>query len=411
MNIGVYVKSLDPKGISHETFQGTILRALAKLESSHQVFIFSHSNSPGVCLPGNLRYVAVRDHPPWKKILHGILRRVSGLLLRLSKRLDFGRVFVDFLNRMRRWDPAYYKDIKEREIRIMWYMNGDRLKVRIPFIMTVWDINALIHPMFPEWVDTPYGFDDYLLRAAYVICGTEVGARQISHHCGTTPERIRVIPFPTPEFALAVHNRTKSRPTTELRPFLFYPARFWPHKNHVTVIRALALLKGEGLEINLVLTGRDDGNKAYIMELADSLGVTNQITYLGVLTLEELALVYRDSFCLVYASLFGPDNLPPLEAFGLGVPVIASEIPGAREQYGDACLYFESTSEESLAAAILQLHSDSRLQRSLIDRGRVRANSWTADHYVQRFSEIIEEFELFARTWQYCDSEFPKPRG
>jgi glycosyltransferase involved in cell wall biosynthesis len=332
------------------------------------------------------------------------------LLLSLQKRLGFGRAFEEFLNKKRRWDPAYYGDIKKHEIRIMWDLNGDRLKLRIPFIVTVWDINALIHPMFPEWVDTPYGFDDYAMRAAYIICGTEVGARQIAHHCNVSPERIRVIPFPTPEFALAGRAGEECRLTAGRMPYLFYPARFWPHKNHVTVIRALALLKQKGLKINLVLTGRNDGNHAYIKDLADSLGVTEQITYLGVLTLDELTLVYRNSFCLVYASLFGPDNLPPLEAFGLGVPVIASEIPGAREQYGNACLYFAPTSEESLASRILELHSDSQLQWSLIELGRARANSWTADHYVQRFADIIEEFELLARTWQYCDSEFPKPR-
>ena len=37
-------------------------------------------------------------------------------------------------------------------------------------------------------------------------------------------------------------------------------------------------------------------------------------------------------------SLFGPENLPPLEAMALGCPVVAADVPGAREQLGDAAL-------------------------------------------------------------------------
>jgi glycosyltransferase involved in cell wall biosynthesis len=41
---------------------------------------------------------------------------------------------------------------------------------------------------------------------------------------------------------------------------------------------------------------------------------------------------------LRYPSFFGAENLPPLEAFALGCPVIAADMPGAREQLGDAAI-------------------------------------------------------------------------
>ena len=39
----------------------------------------------------------------------------------------------------------------------------------------------------------------------------------------------------------------------------------------------------------------------------------------------------------------------------LGCPVITAEVPGAREQYGDAALYFDSMSEQDLAERIKEL--------------------------------------------------------
>ena len=38
----------------------------------------------------------------------------------------------------------------------------------------------------------------------------------------------------------------------------------------------------------------------------------------------DLVALYRHAFALAYVTFFGPENLPPLEAFGLGCPVVAS---------------------------------------------------------------------------------------
>ena len=39
--------------------------------------------------------------------------------------------------------------------------------------------------------------------------------------------------------------------------YLFYPAQFWPHKNHITLLAALALLRERGITERLVLCGSD----------------------------------------------------------------------------------------------------------------------------------------------------------
>src|SRR5256885_13294906 len=49
---------------------------------------------------------------------------------------------------------------------------------------------------------------------------------------------------------------------------------------------------------------------------------------------DEVLALYRTAAALVFPTFFGPDNLPPLEAFAAGCPVLASRVEGADEQLG-----------------------------------------------------------------------------
>ena len=63
----------------------------------------------------------------------------------------------------------------------------------------------------------------------------------------------------------------------------------------------------------------------------------------------ELIALYRHALALTFVSYFGPDNLPPLEAFALGCPVITSAIEGVDEQLGNAALYVNPDSVSNLS--------------------------------------------------------------
>src|SRR5262249_39634600 len=99
-------------------------------------------------------------------------------------------------------------------------------------------------------------------------------------------------------------------------------------------------------------------------------------------------------------------NFPPLEAMASGCPVITADVRGAREQYGDAALFFPPTSDVELARRIKELVDDDRARQDLISRGYRRAASWTPDDYVSAVIQILNEFAATARAWERCDSVF-----
>lgn len=121
--------------------------------------------------------------------------------------------------------------------------------------------------------------------------------------------------------------------------------------------------------------------------------------FLGFVTREDLTALYQGAFALAYPSLFGPDNLPPLEAFALGCPVIASNYDGAQEQLENAALYVDALAPDSIAAAVRQLLVNPALRQQMIELGHIRARKWTATDYVQEIFSILDEFEAVRRCW------------
>jgi glycosyltransferase involved in cell wall biosynthesis len=91
--------------------------------------------------------------------------------------------------------------------------------------------------------------------------------------------------------------------------------------------------------------------------------------------------------------------LPPLEAFALGVPVVAGRVPGADEQLGDAALLVDPTDASGLAGALLRVCRDPALRCELIRRGRERAGQVTNIEFAQGIFAAIDAFEPRRKCW------------
>jgi glycosyltransferase involved in cell wall biosynthesis len=120
---------------------------------------------------------------------------------------------------------------------------------------------------------------------------------------------------------------------------------------------------------------------------------------LGFVPQEDMAPLYSNAFALTFTTFFGPDNLPPLEAMSLGCPVIASNVPGAKEQLGDGALLVDPKKPEEIAGAIKLLWEDGNFRQDLIKKGLARSQKWTVQDYAQKIFSIIDEFEAVRRCW------------
>ena len=376
------------------TFQQNILNLLKKYGSKHSFFIFSddcdNKKDSELSFVKLNRYYSAQDENLLKRLFLKIPRKI--------KRIKLKKQYQNPLN----------KAVFENRIELMWFVTPAFENVDIPFIYTVWDLAHRTQSYFPEVSVTGWNFErreeryNFVIpRASYVIIGNQAGAKDLNRFYNIPDQKIKTIPLPVPDFVFNSFKEVNLKEKYGItKTFLFYPAQFWPHKNHIVILLALKILKEKyGLDFQVVFTGSDKGNLEYIKEKTKELNLQNMVYFLDFVPLRDLAQLYKQAFALVFPSFLGPDNIPPLEAFALNCPVVAANVDGAEYQLNDAAILFDPKSEQDLALAIKRLNNEKDLRDILTKRGKEKVKEFSCQNYIKKIEKIIDEFELIRRCW------------
>ncbi len=293
---------------------------------------------------------------------------------------------------------------KKEGIDLLWFTHPVQERTSIPYIFTIWDLGHRILPAFPEmtgdisdWNERENVCREMIYRATRVLTANEQGKKEILENYSIPADKIRIVPFPLSNIC----NMEETKPDIQLpEEFLFYPAQFWPHKNHIRIIEALRILRDEkNFKINVVFTGADRPLKKYIIEEIGKNNLNDQIVFAGLVTSQELKYLYTKSCGLIYASLFGPNNIPPYEAICLKKPVIISDIPGHREQMGNAALYFNPYDSDELADRIYTLLNDENVRKELNSNSEELYKKLLEYSYSKTMFSILDEVYEMRKCW------------
>jgi glycosyltransferase involved in cell wall biosynthesis len=404
MKVALLVSNRLPETGGSYTFESEVIKSILKFApDSNHIFTFYIPQSA----PHYLSSASVQTVSLYRSFKERAKSKILMILRAILLKLRYPRSQF----KIEEWQQKdLLKLFKLHQIDVALSLSQGCPKVDYPYITTFFDLQLRLQPYFPEvsvsseeWERRENSYSLILRRAAFVITGTEVGKAEIEKFYQIPSERVKVIPFFTPQFILDPRPANQDILAKYHLPsqFLFYPAQFWTHKNHIGLLLAIKLLKEKyDLELPLVLVGSDQGNESYVKEMVKEWNLSKQVHFLGFVPQEDMPQLYLNAFALIFMTFFGPDNLPPLEAMALGCPVIASNVSGAKEQLEDAALLVDPKQPEEIAAAIKSLSEDSMLRQNLIERGLLRANRWTAKDYVKQLFSVIDDFEAIRRCWK-----------
>ncbi len=293
-------------------------------------------------------------------------------------------------------------------IDLMFYHGPSELSflTNIRGVVPIHDLEHRNHPEFPElstkgqWQKREYIYKHIKKSAYKILVDSEIGKQDVVNHYGVEPERISIVPFLPPSYLkknLPPEYLESVRAKYSLpKNFLYYPAQFWPHKNHYNLVQAVALLKKEGLEIPLVLTGGKQemwGEYDRVMKFVKAEGIEHLVKFLGFVDGDEISALYTMAEALAMPTFIGPTNIPVYEAWFMECPVLYSDVRGPREQAGDAALLFDPYRPEDLAAKIKQIWKNDTLRRELSEKGTKRLGRYTRADFHTAVKAIITGFK------------------
>jgi len=209
--------------------------------------------------------------------------------------------------------------------------------------------------------------------AAAVSVGTSWVAEDVASRWAVPRDRVHVVPLaPLGRLRPPEAARAPAGAPSRSALRILYPAAFWPHKNHVTLIRAAAAVRRRGVPVDLLLPGGPVGRHDLVRAELVQHGFDPADVMPGYLSDAELVAAYAHAAAVCVPSTFESASFPIWEAFQAGVPVAAARVTALPAQVGRAGLLFDPHDPEDLAQVLVRLVTDEPLRRTLVAEGRRR---------------------------------------
>lgn len=153
---------------------------------------------------------------------------------------------------------------------------------------------------------------------------------------------------------------------------MIYLSAYYLQKNQERVVELFAKYKNELKDVACFLTFApevNDATREIARKIAEN-GLEENVVLTGSVPHSQVASCYRAADACFYPSLLETVGFGHLEAMTFGLPVIASDLDFAHEVCGDAAIFIDPFSLESMRDGILTLKNDLSLQNELRERER-----------------------------------------
>ncbi len=244
----------------------------------------------------------------------------------------------------------------------------------MPYIIEPHDVQ---HRHYPEF----FGKEELAWReriwsegcrnATLVLCGARWTKADMCRQFDLPSAKVAVVPRSSVNARATVPAARQRTLLDELglshRGFAFYPAMTFAHKNHIRLFEALSRLRDElGVRIELICTGRPHKpHHQKVLRRLEELGLGEQIRFLGPVSDELLATLFRNARYLLFPSLFEGLSQSLLEALHCSLPIVAADQSSIPETIGDAGVLFDGLDVGSMMRTLRNVEEQPALRNAL----------------------------------------------
>lgn len=287
---------------------------------------------------------------------------------------------------------------------------GTRHITRYHDMIPVLEPDTMKHPWAIRWHQRAISQS----RHSVFVCNSDPTRSDLVGVFPELAERSTTIPYtrsdifrhsPSPSMALSVLTQRRSPstsqpPTRSLPRYLMAVSTLEPRKNFLGLIeafnrvKALAAVRQRVGRLKLVIVGGAGWKHDPILAAIRPLAARGELIHLEGVSSDELRVLYSHAEALVFPSHAEGFGFPPLEALQCKTPVIASDLPSHRWVLGDAALFCESNSVESIVEQIVRLiacDESAALRQSLLAGARRQIERFDIDRCAAAWTEFFEQ--------------------
>lgn len=259
------------------------------------------------------------------------------------------------------------------------------IPTRMVFTITCWS-----HFLQPEFYPPQirlrllYLIKKGIKKASAIFCYTHFLKEKVIEKFGFNPDRIFVIPPGVGDEMKPIEDKQHLETFLLKRgidaPHIIFLGELSKRKNVIGLIRAYHILvRKYNVSQKLVLLGEKGYYFNKILAEIDRLNLSDRVIFVGRHPHAELPYFYTGADLFIFPTFSEGFGMPPLEAMACGTPVVASNITSVPEVVGDGAVLMDPYSPGDMAEKIAKILSDKPFRSEMIEKGRVRAASFSWD--------------------------------
>lgn len=381
MRIGIDARAIlnpeksAPSGVAHYVWH--LIKNLLELDSENQYVLFFDSRAREKDIKKFTRpNVRIKFFPfsDYKKYMPGAYSEILGLATFRREKLDVLHM-TSPLNRV----PAAYRG----KIVTTFY---DFAPYRIP-------------ELFPRFstakIKTLYKF--MAAKSDRIITVSASTKKDVQEFLGFSENRIEVIYNGLDKRFLeeTTYSREEIKKLYGVSgKYILFLGTLEPRKNLTRVIEAFAKFKnsfGGGFDYQLVVAGKRGWLVEEYFQLAEDLGVRDNVLFTGYVGGDELKPLYTFAEFFVMPSLYEGFGQTIVEAMACGAPCLVSRVASIPEIAGDAAYYVDPNDTEGIAKGMTELAGSEELRARLSATGRQQAQKFSWEKCARETLEVYKK--------------------
>jgi len=240
---------------------------------------------------------------------------------------------------------------------------------------------------------------------SFFVCDSEATRRDLCAAFAGMEQRSRTV-----HCAVAGHYHPDSRPEQVqevfrrravcgtvpggVRPYFLAVSTLEPRKNYLRLLEAFeAAVEGWEPQPLMVLVGAEGWNNAALLERVQALAHKGRLLWLRGVTPHEMRLVYSSAVALANVSFAEGFGYSGVEAMKCGTPVVASGIDVHREVCGEAAVYCDPYSTESICDALVRAgqewHTERERRQARVEQGLKQVSAYEARALLPQWKECF----------------------
>jgi len=173
--------------------------------------------------------------------------------------------------------------------------------------------------------------------------------------------------------------------------FLLYPAATWKHKNHINLIKAMAKLIEDNLDLQLICTGNKTAYHQTIEEEIKKLNLDRNVKFLGIVPEEDLLGLYKTTSLVIIPTLYEAGSGPLYEAIRYSSPVICSNVTSLPDTMGNKKYIFNPNSIDEIASLIKKMLQEKDFKSENLKNSAERLHSLGKVDYMQNLVDVYKK--------------------